>query len=115
MTDQARYLLIAAMDVDRAHEAVFNEVYDSEHVPSLSRVAGVKAIARYERVPLAMSIGGEIRQIESDAPRYHALYDLDNAEVLTGDQWADAVELGRWPSEVRPFTTNRRHILLRRL
>ena len=28
-------------------------------------------------------------------------------------QLAAAVEAGRWPSEVRPFTTNRRHALVK--
>jgi hypothetical protein len=111
----ANYLLIASMDVEPDREALFNEVYDREHVPSLGQVPGVLAIARYERVELTMSIGGELRKIESDAPRYHALYELERPEVLTGTGWAEAVEQGRWPAEVRPYTTNRRHLLLRRL
>ena len=36
---------------------------------------------------------------------------LENAEVLTSEAWAKAVEAGRWPSQVRPFTRNRRHVL----
>jgi hypothetical protein len=31
--------------------------------------------------------------------------------VLTSDAWAKAVEVGRWPSQVRPYTRNRRHVL----
>jgi hypothetical protein len=27
------------------------------------------------------------------------------------DAWAEAVELGRWPSQVPPYTRNRRHTL----
>ena len=115
MAETDNYLLIASMDVEAAREALFNEVYDREHVPSLSQVPGVLAIARFERVGLAMSIGGEVRKIESDAPRYHALYELERPEVLTGAGWAQAVEQGRWPAEVRPYTTNRRHLLLKRL
>jgi hypothetical protein len=115
MTEQSPYLLVASMDVDPARESLFNEVYDREHVPSLSRVPGIRAIARYERIELTMSIGGELRQMQSDAPRYHAIYDLDNPDVVKSAEWAEAVERGRWPGEVRPFTTNRRHLLLRRL
>jgi len=33
--------------------------------------------------------------------------------VLVSDAWTAAVERGRWPSEVRPFTTNRGHALYR--
>jgi hypothetical protein len=31
--------------------------------------------------------------------------------VLTSDAWAKAVEKGRWPAQVRPYTRNRRHTL----
>jgi hypothetical protein len=33
--------------------------------------------------------------------------------VLISPEWAKAVEAGRWPKEVRPFTRNRRHALYR--
>jgi len=45
------------------------------------------------------------------SPAYMAMYEIDSPEVLTSDSWAQAVELGRWPGEVRPFTSNRHHIL----
>ena len=51
--------MIASMDVDPEHEAIFNEVYDQEHVPYLSQVPGVLSIRRYERHQLVMNIGGE--------------------------------------------------------
>lgn len=115
MSDKGPYLLVASMDVEPARERLFNEVYDREHVPSLSSVPGILRIARYERIDLTMSIGGELRRMESDAPQYHAFYELEDPSVLRGAEWAEAVERGRWPAEVRPFTTNRRHLLLRRL
>jgi len=33
--------------------------------------------------------------------------------VLTSPAWDKAVEDGRWPSQVRPHTKNRRHVLLK--
>ena len=33
MPGKAKYLFIASMDVDPAKEALFNEVYDTEHIP----------------------------------------------------------------------------------
>ena len=48
-------------------------------------------------------------------PRYSALYEVESPEVLVSDAWAKAVEQGRWPGEVRPFTRNRRHVLYRRM
>jgi len=112
----SRYLLTAAMDVDPAREAVFNEVYDREHVPSLLTVPGVIAVARFKREELTLSIGGEKRRIVIEGePRYNALYEVESPEVLVSDAWAKAVEQGRWPAEVRPFTKNRRHVLYRRM
>lgn len=110
------YLLIVSMDVDPDKEDLFNEVYDSEHVPLLSRVPGVGAITRCRVEPLRMAFGGEIRDIDPGAePRYAAYYELDGPEVLTGAEWAEAVDQGRWATEVRPYTRNRRHVLQRRL
>ena len=38
---QSRYVFSAAMDVEPSREAIFNEVYDTEHVPILLGVPGV--------------------------------------------------------------------------
>ena len=73
---------------------------------------GVLSVRRAVSVPLTMSIGGEKKTIVAEGePRYSAYYELESAEVLTSSAWAKAVELGRWPKEVRPFTRNRRHVL----
>ena len=44
-------------------------------------------------------------------PRYSVTYEIDSPDVLLSDAWAKAGERGRWPTDVRPFTSNRRHIL----
>jgi hypothetical protein len=113
MPIKSKYLFVASMDVDADKEALFNEVYDTEHVPNLLRVPGVHAVARMEGEPFAMSIGGEEKNIAHDGPRHSALYEIDGPYVLTSREWAKAVEMGRWPGEVRPFTRNRRHALYR--
>jgi hypothetical protein len=59
-----------------------------------------------------MSIGGELKTIVAEGePKYSATYELESAEVLSSAAWATAVEKGRWPAQVRPFTRNRRHTL----
>ena len=40
-----------------------------------------------------------------------AIYEIESPDVLLSKEWAAAAEKGRWPSEVRPFTSNRRHIV----
>ncbi len=112
MHPKTRYVFIASMDVDAAHEAVFNEVYDTEHIPLLLKVPGVLAVTRTTTAPLEMVIGGERKTIVVEGePRHSAIYELESAEVLTSAAWAKAVDQGRWPGEVRPYTRNRRHLL----
>jgi hypothetical protein len=114
MVGKAKYLMIASMDVDPEHEAIFNEVYDQEHVPYLSQVPGVLSIKRCERQELVMNIGGERKTIQiENEPKYTAIYELESPEVLTSAAWDRAVEKGRWPTQVRPYTRNRRHVLLK--
>jgi len=112
MPGKAKYLFITSMDVEPDKEALFNEVYDTEHVPMLLKVPGVLSVRRAVSVPLTLSIGGEKKTLVAEGePRYSAYYELESAEVLTSDAWAKAVEAGRWPSQVRPYTRNRRHVL----
>jgi hypothetical protein len=112
MSGTARYIFIASMDVDDDKEDLFDEVYDTEHIPLILDVPGVISAKRYRSAPLAIMIGGEKKTIVAEGePRHSAVYELESADVLTSDAWAKAVDTGRWPTEVRPFTRNRRHVL----
>jgi hypothetical protein len=104
------------MDVEPAQEALFNEVYDKEHVPLLLSVPGVVSVARFRARPVTMIIGGERKTIVfENEPRYNALYEIESPEVLTSEAWGSAVDQGRWPGQVRPYTKNRRHLLYERI
>jgi hypothetical protein len=111
MPIKSKYLFVASMDVAPEKEALFNEIYDVEHVPNLLKVPGVHSVTRIEGEPFVISIGGEDKRVEEDGPRHSALYEIDGPQVLVSREWAKAVEAGRWPTEVRPFTRNRRHAL----
>ena len=109
-----KYLFIVGMDIAPEKEALFNEIYDREHVPSLLKVPGVLAVTRLRTEPGSFVVGGQTQQLTGEgAPKYVAVYEIDSPEVLTSAAWAEAVELGRWPAEVRPYTSNRHHILRR--
>jgi len=82
------------MDVAHDHEKTFNEVYDTEHLPSLRKVPGVRRAARY-------------RQGSPTDPRYMAAYEMDSPAVLGSAEWKAAGEFGRWNTAVRPHTMNR--------
>ncbi len=116
MAITSKYLFRATMDVDPEKEALFNEVYDTEHVPALNKVPGVLAVARFQKQELRMIMGGEVQTIVIESePTYTALYELESPEVLTTEAWAKGVDGGRWPEQVRPYTRNRRHVLMKRI
>ncbi len=104
-----KYLFIVSMDVDADKEALFNEVYDTEHVPYISKVPGVRGATRIKGEAFTMQLGGERIEKQHDGPAYTAIYEIDNPGVLLSPEWAEAGEKGRWPGGVRPFTRNRRH------
>ena len=116
MPFQTKYLFSAAMDVEPDKDALFNEVYDTEHVPLLLKVPGVVGVARFKTHEVTLVIGGERKTIVvENEPTYNALYEIESPEVLVSDAWAKAVDQGRWPGQVRPYTKNRRHVLYRKM
>ena len=72
MPIKSKYLFVASMDVDPDKEALFHEVYDTEHVPNLLKVPGVHAVTRLEGEPFAMSIGGEEKKVVHEGARHSA-------------------------------------------
>jgi len=116
MPFQTKYIFSAAMDVEPDRDALFNEVYDREHVPLLVKVPGVVSVARFKKQEVTLLIGGERKTIVVESePTYNALYEIESPEVLISDAWGKAVDQGRWPDQVRPYTKNRRHVLYRRV
>ena len=116
MAIEGPYLFSASMDVEREKEGLFNEVYDKDHVPTLLTVPGVLSVARFKTQEFSLIVGGQRRTVVvENEPAYTALYEIADPGVLTSEAWARAVDQGRWPGEVRPYTKNRRHLLYRRL
>jgi hypothetical protein len=108
------WIFTVSMDVAPEKEVLFNEVYDQEHIPLITKVPGVISATRARLDTLRLSMGGETKVIDPQgAPRYVAIYELESAEVLTSPAFATAVDFGRWPAQVRPFTHNRHHTLHR--
>ena len=101
----SKYLFVASMDVDADKEALFNEVYDTEHIPNLLKVPGVRAVTRMQGEPFAVSIGGAEQQVAHEGPRYSALYEIDGPHVLVSPEWAQAVEiLKAEPGPILPYS-----------
>lgn len=111
MPINSRYIFIAAMDVDPAFEDLFNEVYDSEHVPHLLTVPGVRSVTRAKGEASVLAIGDGFKDVPAPSPVYTAIYEIDHPDVLKSPEWASAIEKGRWASQVRPHTRNRHHAI----
>ena len=63
MPSTAKYLFIVSMDVEPEHEDLFNEVYDTEHVPNICKVPGIITAYRLklEEAPLSAGSRASVR------------------------------------------------------
>ena len=102
LTGKTPYVFWVMMDVERHREALFNELYDTEHLPLLSKLPGYVNAVRYRT-----SAPGE--------PRYLCVYEVDRADLPQSKQWNDTSDIGRWKPEVRPYTSNKRYIVSERM
>ena len=110
MPIESAYVFMASMDVTPEAEDLFNEVY-GEHAAYLREVPGVRAITRMKGEPFRFALGGETKPMPAPSPVYTAIYEIDDPAVLESPEWAAAIEKGRWPTHVRPHTSNRRHAM----
>ncbi len=86
---RAPYIYLVQMDIPAEHEADFNRVYDTEHVPEILKVPGVRGCSRYV-----------IEKTNKDGmARYLALYELDAADVMDSPAWLKASETRRLGAE----------------
>lgn len=98
------YVYAVQISVPPEIETRFNELYDSEHIPAILRVEGVRSCTRYR---LEWADGG-------DMPEYLALYEVDDPELPRSEAWKHHANSGSWPTEIRPHMTVRRHGMFRR-
>jgi hypothetical protein len=82
------------MDVEKHKEALFNELYEAEHIPYLMSVPGLINVTRY-KTPA------------EEHPQYLAIYEIEQPGVPISEAWSMEVDRGRWISEVRPYTYNK--------
>ena len=99
----APFIYMVQMDIPAEHEADFNRIYDTEHVPEILKVPGVRACTRYVLE----------NTNRAGMPRYLAIYEMDAADVMKSAAWLDASEKGDWAPKIRPHTTNRSHTVMR--
>jgi hypothetical protein len=92
-------LLVNAMNVDPEHDAEFNEWYDHEHIPALSKVPGTLCARRFKDL--------------TGTHRYLALYHLESPEVTMSQAWKDGAGTP-WSAKMRPHFRDHLRILAKR-
>lgn len=95
--DGARYFYMVTFEIDPADEALFNEIYDTEHIPNILTVPGVLGVVRFRDE--APSKEGWLM--------YSALYYLEQSELPSTDQWKAESNKGRWAPVIRPRVKSR--------
>jgi hypothetical protein len=102
LTGKTPYVFWVMMDIEPHREALFNELYDTEHLPLLLKLPGSVNAVRY-------------RTAAAGEPRYLCAYEVENPELPMSKLWNDTSDIGRWKPEVRPYTSNKRFIVSERL
>jgi hypothetical protein len=102
LTGKTPYVFWVMMDVEPHREALFNELYDTEHLPLLLKLPGSVNAVRY-------------RTAAARDPRYLCAYEVERADLPMSALWNDTSDIGRWKPEVRPYTSNKRFIVAERL
>ncbi|MEE8292358.1 MAG: DUF4286 family protein [Candidatus Tectomicrobia bacterium] len=101
----ADYIYLVQMDIPAELEDEFNRIYDTQHVPNIVNAPGVHGCTRY--------------QLESSdvtgVARYAAVYEIDSPQVPTSEAWKAESEKGDWATKIRPHTSNRSHIIFKRV
>jgi hypothetical protein len=92
MEDRGTGLLLVMMDIDPAHEDDFNRWYDEEHVPERLSCPGFLSGRRF------VSVEGD--------PKYLAIYELTDPDVLESDEYRAMVPPTDWMRRVSPHWRN---------
>ena len=102
LTGKTPYVFWVMMDVESHREALFNDLYDNEHLPLLLKLPGAVNAVRY-------------RTTAAGEPRYLCAYEVENTDLPMSKLWNDTSDIGRWKLEVRPYTFNKRYIVGERM
>jgi len=69
-----------------AREALFNDLYDHEHLPLLLKLPGSVNAVRY-------------RTHAPGEPRYLCAYEVERTDLPMSQSWNDTSDIGRWKPE----------------
>jgi hypothetical protein len=93
----ASHFYMVTFEIAEEDEALFNEIYDTEHVPNIMKVDGCLGVVRFrdkEKTPAGWLL-------------YSAIYLLTQPDLPTTPQWKKASDTGRWAPMMRPRMKSR--------
>jgi hypothetical protein len=93
------YIYYVQIDIPDTLDAELNRIYDTEHVPMLSKVPGVHRVTRYRRE----------QSNDTRMQKYLAIYEIDSPDVVDSKAWEEGSAWGGWATKIRPHTTSRHH------
>ena len=99
------YIYYVQIDIPDALDAELNRIYDTEHVPMLSKVPGVRRVSRYRLM----------HSNDTRMQKYLAIYEIDSPEIVESKAWEEGSAWGDWASKIRPHTTSRHHSYFREI
>ena len=102
LTGKTPYVFWVMMDVEPHREALFNDLYDNEHLPLLLKLPGSVNAVRY-------------RTTAAGQPRYLCAYEVERTDLPMSKLWNDTSDIGRWKSEVRPYTYDKHYLVSERI
>ena len=79
------HIFCVLLSIPNEHETLFNEIYDTDHLPIMVTIPGVRDATRYK---LQWSDN-------ADMQTYLALYRLDDPELPRSETWAKHAGMGR--------------------
>ena len=91
------YFYMVTFEIAPEDEALFNEIYDTEHIPNLMQVDGVLGIVRFK----------DAENTAAGWIQYSALYLLAEPDLPTSSQWRAKSDIGRWAPMIRPRVKSR--------
>ncbi|MGH7088890.1 MAG: hypothetical protein ACREFQ_08315, partial [Stellaceae bacterium] len=98
-TTRGTGLLMVWADIDAEFETEFNSWYDREHIPRLLEVPGFLSAGRYSAL--------------KGAPKYLAIYELEDANVLLTAAYLDTVKYRPSAAREKSGTSRIGHNFLR--
>ena len=101
----ADFLYVVQLDIPADLEDDFNRIYDTQHVPEILQVPGVRSCTRYVLDSA----------LENGSPRYAAVYEVSSPDVVNSPEWKAASDTGDWKPQIRPHTSNRIRCIYRKL